>query len=211
VRSEIESIKNENERLKTENKILKDKENKINAKERDLKYKEDNLKREVEKEFYESNIGETLKRYIDDCELWFADEGYIQKEKCNLCNKERKLIAEFPNGKTTKIDCECAKLIRMFTPCLTTEEIIKFSKKNSRYASDRVFYLTRSYSPSEESNYYNESHYNEFRIGHIVDHFNDETKELLKSLEYGQKLGFRVKEECQKYCDWLNKRIDNIN
>lgn len=207
IKSEIENIKNENARLKEENKKLKDKQNEIDRKERDLKYKEDILKREVEKEFYDSNIGETLKRYIEDCELWFADPTRYQKEKCNLCDKNRKLVARYPNGKKIASDCDCAKFYTKYKPCKTEEQVIKFYKKNSNYSSERRFYFAKSYTPSKNSSYYDDA-YSEFKIKHIIDEFNDGIKEIYKDLHYGEKLGFRNIDECQKFCDWLNENIE---
>ena len=49
--------------------------------------------------------------------------------------------------------------------------------------------------------------YGDFKILHITDAFDDNTLELRKTLSYGEKIGFKTKEECQKFCDWLNKRI----
>jgi len=126
-----------------------------------------------------------------------------------LCNEHRKLVATFPNNKTTTTDCECSKKIRKFKPSLTTLSYIKFSKRNSNYRSDRDYYLSRNYIPSKNSNY--DYGYSEFKIAHVVEEFNDDTIELIKTLRYGDKIGFRYKEECKKYCKWLNKSKDNTN
>jgi hypothetical protein len=205
IKLEIEQIKNENIKLKKENQEYKQRENSISSKERDLKYKEENLKREVTNEFYKSNIGDTLKQYIEDCEVWFADVEYYQKEKCNLCNEKRELVAKFPNGKTTKTECTCAKTLSKYVPTLSTITIIQFGKRNSRYSSDRKFYLGRTYSPpSNRSDY--DYEYQDFKIYHVVDEFNESIIALHENKKYGERLGFRDKEECQKYCDWLNKK-----
>jgi len=210
VKLEIDNIKNENERLKEENNKYRQRERDILNKENDLKYKEENLKREVTNEFYQSNIGDTLKQYIEECEVWFADIDRYQNEKCNLCNEERKLVAKFPNGEITKIACACAKIFSKFIPAISVTTMIKFSKRDSRYSSDRKFYFSRSYSPDKSSNYYNNDYdYQEFKIYHVVDKFNESIIELHKNKSYGEKLGFKSKEECQKYCDYLNKKDDD--
>lgn len=205
VKYQIEQVKEENLRLKKENEECKKRENNILSKERDLKYKEDNLKREVEKEFYQSNIGDTLKQYIEDCEVWFADTEHYQNKKCDLCNEKRELVAKFPNGKTTRTDCNCATTLSKYVPGLSTISMIKFNKKDSRYSSDRKFYLSRTYSPpNNRSNY--DYDYQEFKIYHVVDEFNEGIVELHENKSHGEKLGFRSKDECQKYCDWLNNK-----
>jgi regulator of replication initiation timing len=204
IKADFERISSENIRLSAENQKLKDKENEVDRKARELKYKEDNLKREVENEFYKTNIGNILERYIEDCELWFADKKQYRKKKCNLCNKDRKLIAEFPNGKKSESDCDCAKYYYKYKPYMTTEQTIKIYKRNSNYSSERRFYFTKSYIPSKNSYSYDDS-YSEFKIGHVVDVFDDNTKKIYEDLRYGEKLGFRNKDECQKFCNWLNE------
>jgi len=206
IKSQIENIKDENVRLKQENDKYKQRERDILNKENDLKYKEENLKREVTNKFYQSNIGDILKQYIEECEVWFADIDRYQNEKCNLCNEERKLVAKFPNGEITKTTCACAKILSKYVPAISTTTMIKFSKRDSRYSSERKFYFSRSYSPVNNRNDYD---YQEFKIYHVVDEFNENIIKLHKNKEYGERLGFKSKEECQKYCDWLNKKDDN--
>ena len=203
VKSQIENIKDENVRLKEENNKYKQRERDILNKENDLKYKEENLKREVTNEFYQSNIGDTLKQYIEECEVWFADIDRYQNEKCNLCNEERKLVAKFPNGEITKTACVCAKMFSKYVPAISVTTMIKFSKRDSRYSSERKFYFSRSYSPSKDRNSYDYD-YQEFKIYHVVNEFNESIIELHKNKSYGERLGFKSKEECQKYCNWLN-------
>jgi hypothetical protein len=205
IREEIDRLNKENSELKSKNNEYKNRESELNKKERDLKYKEDNLKREVEREFYESNIGDTLKDYIENAEVWFADKKGFKQEKCSLCDDERKLVAEFPGGKITKIDCDCSKLVYSYVPEISELSLIKFNKKDSRYQSDRKFYLSKSYTPSKNSRYSDDYCYNEFKLCEVVNEFNDSIKELHEDKKYGTEIGFKSKEECQKYCDWLNE------
>lgn len=203
VKKEIEQIKNENIRLKEENTKYKEREISIANKEQELKYKEENLKREVEREFYQSNIGDTLKRYLEDCEVWITELEYYQQQKCSLCNEERYLIAKFPNGEIIKTECNCAKVLKKYIPALSTMTLIKFSKRNSMYPSDRHFYLDRTYSPPNNRGSFDYD-YQKFNSIHIVDKFDENVIEMHKNKRYDEKIGFRSKEECQKYCDWLN-------
>ena len=172
-------------------------------KESELKYKEENLKREVINEFYQSNIGDILKQYTEEYEVWFTGIERYQNEKCNICNEERKLVANFPNGEIAKTTCTCAKTLSKRVPASSTIEVIRFSKRDSRYSSDRHFYFSRSYSPPDNRDEYD---YREFKIYHVASEFNEGIIELHENRKYGERLGFRNKEECQKYCDWLNSR-----
>jgi len=204
IREEIERLNKLNFELKQKNEKYKKRESEINAKERDLKYKEENLKREVEKEFYESNIGDTLKDYIEKSEVYFADSKGLRQDKCSLCNGKRKLVANFPNGKTTETNCDCSNLIHKFVPEASELSLIKFNKRDSRYQSERKFYISKTYIPSKESSYRDDYSYNEFKLCQIVNEFNEDIKLLHEEKEYNTKIGFIIKEECKKYCDWLN-------
>jgi len=204
IREEIEQLNKENTELRIKNEEYKKRESEINNKERDLKYKGENLKREVEKEFYESNIGDTLKDYIEKSEVWFADSKGFRQDKCSLCNGKRKLVANFPNGKTTETNCDCSNLIHKFVPEASELSLIKFNKRDSRYQSERKFYISKTYIPSKDSSYRDDYSYNEFKLCQIVDEFNEDIKLLHEEKEYNTKIGFIIKEECKKYCDWLN-------
>jgi len=205
IREEIEQLNKENTELRIKNDEYKKRESEINNKERDLKYKADNLKREVEREFYESNIGETLKDYIEKAEVWFGDNKGFRQDKCSLCNDSRKLVANFPNGKTTETNCDCSNLLHKFVPEVSELSMIKFNKRDSRYQSERKFYVSKTYIPSKESSYRDDYSYNEFKLYQIVDEFNEDSKGLHETKEYDTKIGFKTKAECQKYCDWLNR------
>lgn len=50
--------------------------------------------------------------------------------------------------------------------------------------------------------------FQDFGIQFVYDKFCDDVIEKKKQLNYGQYIGFKSKEECQKYCDWLNRRKD---
>ena len=206
IQEEIERLNKENNDLKNKNEEYRKRESEIRNKEIDLKYKAENLKREVEREFYQSNIGDTLKDYIENAKVWFADNKMFHQEKCSLCNDKRKLIANFPNGKTTETNCDCASLVHKYIPETSELTVIKFGKRDSEYQSKREFYLSKTYTPSKNSRYSNDYSYNEFRIYQIADEFSDNTKVLHEDKKYNTEIGFRTKEECQKYCDWLNEK-----
>jgi len=205
IQEEIDRLNKENIELRQKYNEYKTKESELSNKERDLKYKEDNLKREVEREFYASNIGDTLKDYIENAEVWFADSKGFQQDKCHLCNDKRKLVAEFPGGKTTEINCDCSRIISKYVPEISELSTIRFSKRDSQYQSERKFYLWKTFVPSGKSSYYDDHSYNDFKLCQIVDEFNDSTKELHEDKKWDTKIGFKIKEECQKYCDWLNR------
>ena len=95
-------------------------------------------------------------------------------------------------------------MLSKYIPGLSTIELIKFSKRDSRYSSERRFHLSKSYSPipSRRSDY---DDYQEFKIYHVIDKFDESIIKLHKNKKYGERLGFISKEECLRYCKWLNK------
>jgi len=141
---------------------------------------------------------------MDKVEVWFADNKGFKQEKCSLCNENRKLVAVFPGGKTTETNCDCSNLIHIFVPEASELSMIKFNKRDSRYQSERKFYISKTYIPSKDSSHRDDYSYNEFKLCQIVDEFNESIKKLHEDKKYDTKIGFKTQEECQKYCDWLN-------
>lgn len=202
----LDEIAKENARLKSENEKLKENEQDVLKRERDVRWKENNLKTEVESEFYKAKLGDILERYTEEFILWFADKKHHEKEKCNLCDDDRKITVSFPNGKTATTNCDCSEKTKKYEPAITELKVLKIEKRmDTGYSSDRRFYIRREYTPSKKSNRYDEE-YNEFSIANVLDLFElENVKALRKDMHYGSEFGFKTKEECQKYCDWLNK------
>lgn len=57
-----------------------------------------------------------------------------------------------------------------------------------------------------EADELNDYSYKDFGIQFVYDKFCDDVIEKRDQLTYGKNIGFTSKEECQKYCDWLNER-----
>jgi regulator of replication initiation timing len=202
IKKELEKLRIENEKLKTENEKLKKHELEVVRKEKENDRRAENLKREVENEFYKTNVDDVFKDILENSELWFADRKKIPQEKCDICNEDGELVAIFPNGEATSKKCKCNDLLPSYVPEICTVEHTKFNKRDGGYHSDRKFYFTKSYFPSSNSNY--DYDYMEFNLLHTITNFNEEVKEIHKEKGYGTVIGFISKEECQKYCDWLN-------
>ena len=71
--------------------------------------------------------------------------------------------------------------------------------------SERKIYV-KDWNLYKPNNTYDDYGYGNFKILHIVDTFNNDTLNLCETLSYGEKIGFKTEEECQKYCDWLNNQ-----
>ena len=206
VNSELSRLTKENAELRKIVKEYNDKKMELTRRERDVQYKEDNLKRDVEREFYSKTMDEVFEHLLEDSEVWYAECVPHEKPKCDLCNEEREMIATYPNGEVVKKQCDCAKPTYVYEPVISVNKQIKFHK--SYKYSDKKCYFTKNYKPNKD---YAEAYdyYCEFRIEKIYDEFNDEVKEYHKAKRYGEKIAFRNKEACQKYCDWLNEENSN--
>ena len=206
VNSELSRLTKENAELRKIVKEYNDKKMELTRRERDVQYKEDNLKRDVEREFYSKTMDEVFEHLLEDSEVWYAERVPHEKPKCDLCNEEREMIATYPNGEVVKKQCDCAKPTYVYEPVISVNKQIEFHK--SYKYSDKKCYFTKKYKPNKD---YAEAYdyYCEFRIEKIYDEFNDEVKECHKAKGYSEKIAFRNKEACQKYCDWLNEENSN--
>lgn len=203
IKNDIEVLKNRNEYLERRNKELEGDAHKVAQRERELEYKAQNLRREIEKEFYKTAIDDLFRDQLEQASLWFADLKPHEKPKCDKCNSDRNWVLTWPNGETATKKCECAQPDYWYEPQETWINILKYKIKDSNYLSERYYKLEKSYQYTKGDRW-NDYSYNEFGIQFVYDKFCDETIEQHEQLNYGKYIGFKSKEECQKYCDWLN-------
>lgn len=208
IKSDIESLKARNEYLESRNKELEKKVYEVAQKERDLEYKADNLRREVEKEFYKTAIEDLFKEALEESVVWFADHKPHARQKCDKCDADRNWVLRWPNGEASTRQCDCAKYDYWYEPQESHIQVLKYKIKDSRYPSERYYRLEKSYQNTGSSRYEDYS-YNDFRIQFVYDNFCDDVIEKHEQLRYGQRIGFKNKEECQKYCGWLNKKKES--
>lgn len=207
VKYELDRLSEENKELKEKNAKLDDENRSLNLEKQTAAWSKDSIRREVENEFYSKNIDELFKDRIENIDVWFADYVYHEQPKCEYCNDDRQRVYTYPDGFKLESSCECAKRIARYEPNTATFNTLRYCVKPGRYLSERKIFVEgwRLYKPE---NRYDDYGYGDFRILHIVDVFDNNTLELRKTLSYGEKIGFKTKEECQKFCDWLNEQLD---
>lgn len=209
INSELSRLTRENAELRENVEEYNDKKMELTRRERDIQYKEDNLKRDVEREFYSKTIEEVFEELLEDSEVWYAEHIPYEKPKCDLCNEEREMIAIYPNGEIVKKRCDCAVPTYVYNPVISINKEITFHKAYKPSCSDlKKVYFTKNHSPNKDYASVYEC-YSDFRIENIFNEFNDDVKTYHKAKRYGEKVAFRDKESCQKYCDWLNNQSDN--
>jgi hypothetical protein len=205
LKNDMESLKRRNEYLEKRNKELEEKAQEVSRKESDLEFKSRNIRREVEKEFYKTAIDDIFKDAIEQSQLWFADNKPHEKPKCDKCDENRNWVLTWPNGTTTRKKCTCSQPDYWYEPEETWIDTLKYKIKDSDYQSERYYRLDRSYQYTGDSNW-SYCSYSDFGIQFVYDKFCEDVIEKNEQLGYGKSIGFKSKEECQKYCDWLNER-----
>lgn len=206
LKNDMEYLKRRNEYLEKRNKELEEKAQEVSRKESDLKYKEQNLRREVEKEFYKTAIDDLFKDVIEQSQLWFADNKLHEKPKCDKCDENRNWVLTWPDGKTVSKKCTCSQPDYWYEPEETWIDTLKYKIKDSDYQSERYYRIDRNYECNHTRS--GDYLYRDFGIQFVYDKFCEDVIEKTENLYYGKKIGFKSKEECQKYCDWLNRRKD---
>ena len=209
VNTELSRLTKENAELRKTLKEYNDKKMELARRERDIQYKEDNFKRDVEREFYSKTIEDVFEQLLEDSEVWYAEHVPHEKPKCSLCDEERQMVATYPNGEVVKKQCDCARPTYIYEPVISVNKQIKFHKAwKPRYSDHKKCYFTKNYKPNKD---YAEAYdyYSEFRIENIYDEFNEDVKVYHEAKRYGEKVAFRNKDACQKYCDWLNEENSN--
>lgn len=205
VKYELERLTKENENLKDRNSKLSDENYKLNVEKRNAEWSKESIRKEVENEFYSKAIDEVFAPYIENVDVYYAENIPHEQPKCELCDNERSLVHEFPNHKIAKTACDCSKLIYYYEPKIATVGTLQYRVKPSRYNSERKYYVDK-YKVYNPDSRYDDYGYADFKILHIVDVFDDDTIDLRNTLSYGEKIGFKTEEECQKYCNWLNDK-----
>lgn len=190
VKTDIDSIKAENEKLKLENDELKAKERAVYQKEQELKYRENDL----ERLFFQKKFSELLTPLVEKYTSFYVDYSYKKRPKCSNCNENRKIIFTSPQGKTIEQSCECAGSDGYYHPKQT--ELEKINLWKDRY--DRKFVVT----PQYENRSDDDNRWSSLKLKTVIDVFDKESAGDIRRYESV----FSSKEECQKYCDYLNSK-----
>ncbi len=201
LKSDMESLKSRNEYLEKRNKELEAKARSVDQKEHDIEYKSQNLRKEVEKEFYKAAIKDIFKDMIEKSQLWFAKNKPHEKPKCDKCDENRYWVLTWPNGEKVTKKCDCANPDYWYEPEETWIDTLRYRIKDDKYPYERYYRLDWTYDRIQD-----DYSYADFGIQFVYDKFCDDVIEKRKQLGYGKRIGFKSKEECQKYCDWLNKK-----
>lgn len=185
-------VKDELEKLREENKKLQGiKENFESIKE-DYERKKAECDRAMQSAEYKAKRAK-LKELMEQFKItmWSVDWDYLYKKKCNKCGESRKIKVVLPSGKTVDDDCKCGISKKVYHP--QEERLYKLSDK---YGCTDAWYELSSSSEDGDTFAYSTC------VKTIVDHNKD--FEEIKNAESLRGVFFTTKEECQKFCDYIN-------
>lgn len=194
-----EEYKAEMAKLRQENETLQDIKKNWDKKVRELQTEKEEVVRtkyRIEREIKNQYLSEILKDVME--ERWGISYRWeYLREKCDRCDDDRRLHYKTPLGRDAYEMCSCAKQCRIYSP----EEIsgIQISQRRSRYDKDIKIFFEHEDNKDRDS-------YDTYRWHSDSFIFQDDMSydELEKA--HTHYAIFKNKEECQKYCDWLNAR-----
>jgi hypothetical protein len=185
VKFEIENIKEENKNLKKQNEKLQNQVNQIKQKEIELEHLKSNLKAEVRRE--------RLSKLMEDFQvvMYKIDDITEKIPKCNKCDKNRKIKFESPSGKQMEEYCTCNRGKAVYIP----KEHICTEFRVDREDNAMLMWYEENHESDHDWYGYNNSNLCKTVYKDGMDY-----KNLNRYDTY-----FKTKQDCQKYCDWLNK------
>jgi len=193
-----ESIKNKMEQILEENTSLKEENQKMREKVREIEWKEKSLEskeKDLERSVLCKKFSEMLKPLEEKTPMYNVDYKWVYGDKCNKCNENRQIEYTLPSGKRGYEDCTCKKSYVVYYPVL--REVVSLSLYKSKDYPYKISVTPKYDSPSYDDTYCH------FELKTYIENL-DETYDL-KELYY-KSVGFKTEEDCQKLCDYLNKK-----
>jgi hypothetical protein len=182
---EIETLRKENDELQSVKENWEMLKQEYYIKELELENKKNDSLSEARK----MRLSDLLKD--KEIILYYLGAKYIEKPKCNNCDKNREIHFTSPSGKNFSEHCECSVKDILYIP----EEYVLYEFRLNEYNSELLVWYRRLQ--------YNENHgeYFEGSLASVTNIYNRKMKyEDIDSHD----MFFRNKEDCQKYCDWYN-------
>ena len=189
-----QEIKDEIEKLRKENKELHDIKKNFESIQRDFEIKKsecDRAMRNAEVKAKQARLKELMDTYR--IVLWSVGCMCQYKEKCDKCGKDRKIQITLPDGSFASYRCECGVGKKVYRP----KEYV-LHKMNDRFGTVNAWYRMRGKEGEEYIEEYDFSRYAKTIVNH-----DKSFKEI--NVESLSKVFFATKEECQEFCDYLNK------
>jgi hypothetical protein len=157
----------------------------IESKERELEFRKEKLLREVRRE----RLSELMKEF--KVITFEASNVWKKNEKCSKCNDKRQIEFMSPSGKPMNEPCECNKSYPHYEP--EEKVCIEFRINSTKKDCLSVWYKEHK---DRDYDWYG------YESSRYVDEFYSDDMKYEDIDKF--KVFFKNKEDCQKYCDWLN-------
>jgi len=157
-------------------------------KERDLMLAKENAKSEARS----AKLTDLLEKH--KFVMYKATTEYIKKPKCNHCDDRRQLHFTTPEGRDVITSCDCTNNDVIYVP----GEYVSYEFKLDGYRHE--FYVWYNQITDGNDEYFK---FDSASAGgsSLKNHYHGEEYNTLKYYE----TFFENRNDCEKYCDWLNK------
>lgn len=193
-----QAIKDEISKLRERNKYLEDLTDKqqgqltkYEQENRQREWTEERIRKEIERDYLNKKVIDIIRPFVESKELWAAIYQRVLGDKCDLCNENRELVHEFPNGVIAKAPCTCNKGEYLYCPEKVDVDAFRYKSTNS----NRLTYVKIYF--ADECKIESRRVYSEFGDEIIAE---ADTKP--RWMEYI----FDNEDACKQYCDWLNEK-----
>lgn len=195
---ELEEVKEFRDEKK---KFIQEYESKIN----EMKNKVDSVKRDVkesEEKWKKARLYQLLGDYLTVG--WKIGYAFEYGEKCDKCDKDRRIHFTSPQGREYTEECQCAKGHYKYFPKEATLSKFYVRKKNFPWSDDgKVDYYNRCYTVTDCDDF------DRYESTECVYTHSDDIDYMKVNAYYDV---FLNEEDCQKFCDWKNKQeLKKIN
>lgn len=193
-------LTDELERLRKENAELRqyrDEHNSYERKVRDLEYKcalaIENAQKEAKRARLHELLGDNL------AVGYMIASNNKRKPKCDKCDEYRRIHYKTPMGRDAIESCECDDYERFYEVKETELIQIHIRKTNGWNTQENIY----KYYRHVRNTYDDKADENDYDYVTIV--YNGQSFENIKNSYYGTV--FLNKDECQEFCDWMNKQL----
>ena len=187
-KDKMASLERENKRLQ----YIKDNESQFNT-DRAVALRELSFaKQQAKSEARGLRLSELIQDYKG--EMYMVELKTRKSPKCDKCNENRRIPYTLPSGKSAHEICECDMPFHEYVPGITMLYNLKLTNTHGfsmwfRLKDARGYDEYAEYAGSE----------------HNPDVFTDQNMGMLNQ----HRTVFTTKEECQTYCDFLNKKMED--
>ena len=191
INDEIEKLRKENKELQDVKKNFESIKSDLNAKKREY----DIAIKNAERTANDARLKELMERF--KINLWSANWSYMYKKKCDKCDKYRQIQVTLPSGRIVDDNCSCGQISKkVYYP--QENRLYELSEINRSFVA---WYIKQG----DKDEYYIEDSLSKY-AKLIIDHNKD-----FKAIDRNEisETFFVTKEECQAFCDYLNKDNEN--